>query len=45
VDQLLDNVSGNLDKCEAMMVQKVIADNQKIIMENQKRIFELLSQN
>lgn len=33
LDLLLDNASGNLDKCDFLNAQKIVADNQKILFE------------
>jgi len=42
-EQLLDFASGNVDKCDYLQSQKIIADNQQTILNNQKLLFELLS--
>jgi hypothetical protein len=43
IDQYVEAAGNNLDKCENLRAQKVIADNQETIMKNQKLIFELLA--
>ncbi|HEX5001043.1 MAG TPA: hypothetical protein VFW78_00975 [Bacteroidia bacterium] len=42
-EQLLDFSSGNVDKCDYLQSQKIIADNQQTILNNQKILFEMLS--
>jgi len=43
VDQFLGFASDNLDKCEYMLTQKIVSDNQEVILNNQKVLFEMIS--